>query len=217
MLLPQQVIAIPSDSKRPELAPAFFIAIIAYPASTEVERRSLFVMALRRDYFQRLACDGKRRWQARAIEPMLLALPQDVAEIALRNGMRRLRDYRMIAARMAATIITASSDREVRLLNAFDERIVTHLTTENKFSGSIEVQNSRWGSSKSVLHLALALRNEIMTSRDEIYDDMAIERLLDEPKWLDDAITNAEIFRNFICGDPLFRINAADTITVAAG
>lgn len=217
MLMPQQVIVIPSDPERPELAPAFFIAIIAYPACTEVERRSLFVMALRRNYFQRLACDGKRRWQARAIEPMLLALPQDVAEIALRIGMRRLRDYRMIAARMAATIITASSDMEVRLLNTVDERIVTHLATENKFAGSIEVQNSRWGSSKSVLHLALALRNEIMTSRDEIYDDMAIERLLDEPKWLDGAITNAEIFRNFICGDPLFRINAADTITVAAG
>ena len=215
--MPQQVIAIPFDPERPELAPAFFIAIIAYPASAEIKQRSLFVLALRQNYFQRLACDGKRRWQVRAIEPMLLALPRDVTEIALRNGMRRLRDYRMIAARMAATMMTASSDGDVRLLNAVAERIVSHLATENKSLAPIEVQNCQWGSSKSVLHLALALRNEIMKLRDEIYDDMAIGKLLDEPKWLNDAITNAEIFRNFICGDPLFRIDTADTITVAAG
>jgi hypothetical protein len=216
-LMPQQVIALPIDPERPELAPAFFIAIIAYPGSSEIEKRSLFVMALRRSYFQRLACDGTRRWKARAIEPMLLALPEDITEIALRYGMRRLRDYRMIAARMAATMMTAGSESEVRFLNTIGKRIVTHLATESEFLPPTETQKWQWGNSKPVLHLALALRNEIMTLRDEIYDDMAIEKLLDEPKWLDGAITNAEIFRDFICGSPLFRIDAADTITVAAG
>ena len=212
----QEAIAIPVDPERPELAPAFFIAIIAYPAATEIERRSLFVMALRRNFFLRLAYDGKRRWQARAIEPMLLALPQDVTETTLKYGMRRLRNYRMIAARMAATMMTANSDREVRISKNVGEHVVTHLATETKSLPSLDVRNCQWGRSKSVLHLALALRNEIMTLRDEIYDDMAIEKLLDEPNWLDDAINNAAIFRNFICGNPIFRINSADTITVSA-
>ena len=147
---------------------------------------------------------------------MLLALPQDVSETTLKYGMRRLRDYRMIAARMAATMMTASSDREVRIFKNVGEHVVTHLATETKSLPSLDVRNCQWGRSKSVLHLALALRNEIMTLRDEIYDDMAIEKLLDEPNWLDDAINNAEIFRNLICGNPIFRIKSVDTITVSA-
>lgn len=213
----RQVVNVPIDPERPELAPAFFIAIIAYPYSTEIERRSLFVMALRRSYFQRLAHDGRRRWQARAIEPMLLALPADVTDTALRYGMRRLRDYRMIAARRAAMMMTVSTDSEKRMLNAVAGRVVTHLATEKKSPEPINVEHRQWGASKPVLHLALALRHEVMTMRDEIYDDIAIEKMLDEPERLDGAITNAEIFHNFICGSPVFRINDADTITVVAG
>jgi hypothetical protein len=55
-----------------------------------------------------------------------------------------------------------------------------------------------------------------MMVRDEIYDDIAIEKLLDQPEWLDGAISNAEVFRGFICGSPLFGINDADTIMIAA-
>jgi hypothetical protein len=213
--MPRQVVSVPIDPERPELAPAFLIAITAYPDSAEIERRALFVMALRRSYFLHLAHDGKRRWQARAIEPMLLALPADVTDTALRYGMLRLRNYRMIAARMAATMMTISTNNEKQLLDAVAKRTAIHLATEYKSKGPTNIC-CQWGASKPVLHLALALRHQVMMVRDEIYDDIAIEKLLDEPEWLDGAISNAEIFRGFICGLPLFGINDADTIMIAA-
>ena len=114
-------------------------------------------------------------------------------------------------------MMTVSTDSEKRMLDAVAGRVVTHLATENKSPEPINVEHRQWGASKPVLHLALALRHEVMTMRDEIYDDIAIEKMLDEPERLDGAITNAEIFHNFICGSPLFRINDADTITVVAG
>jgi hypothetical protein len=218
--MPRDVIKILIDPDRPEYAPAQYLAIIAYPRKDEIDRRSLFMMTLRRHYFDMLARDEAQKNKPRMIEPFLFAISEKMMKDGLSRGMDRLQDQRLIAAEMAFKIIRTRNDGDKISLNAVAEMVSLHfsnLSETGKGPTPPNLEHRQWGTSKPVMHLALTLRNELFrVSPDKSEKDTAITDLLDRPEWLMRAIADAEVFRNYICNSPDFRIYDADTIKVEA-
>lgn len=203
--MPQEIITITMDTAKPEMAPAKFLAILAYPQADDADKRGTFMMALRAEYFTILAHDVERRGQPITVEPALLALERshrDLLGRSYKDGVRRIRDDRLTAARMAATVMYY--DHAGEKINV--TKVAEYVANLHADSGGGETSNifrGRWGPSRPVLHLALALRDAI-NARTGADGDYPLHDLLDRPDWIGTAIPAAETIRQHIVGSPLF-------------
>lgn len=201
--MPQQLITIPIDASTPEMAPAAFLATLAYPGTADSDKRGAFLMALRADYFAFLAHDSDRRWQSRAIEPALLEISKAKLGRARGNGIRLIRDYRLTAARMAATILHHDAAGVRLSVNKVAESVAGDLGDVDG-GNTTNILHRQWGTSRPALHLGLALR-DVIINRGGIDGDYPIHDLLDRPEWIEQAVPAAEIIRQHLVTSPLFR------------
>ena len=162
--MPQGIITITMDTAMPEMAPAKFLALLAYPGAAETEKRGTFLVALRAEYFTILAHDVERRWQPITVEPALLALERshrDLLGRSYKDGVRRIIDDRLTAARMAKTVIYYNHTGEKINITKVAEH-VAELLAAGGGGESSNIFKRKWGKSKPVLHLALAMRDAII-------------------------------------------------------
>lgn len=195
---PRQSITISIDARAPEIGPAALLALVAYPEGDQTDARGTFLMALRANFYDFLARDPERRMDARLIEPLLFASPRKFLERSLKKGHTQLK-HRVIAARMAATIIHENAAAVPLSVNAVAQRVVNAGLADS----DANVKSRHWSPSKPVLHLALAIRDTVI-QRHGIAGDYPYAGLLDAPDWIEGALVAAETLREFIISSPLF-------------
>ena len=206
--MPSEIISIPVDPPLQHLGAAAYLAVLAYPKSTQFSRRDELIEAFKAWMVKRAIQAGQKRSIFRAD---LRATRWRDIDGEFSKASRLITSRRGVARNIVLPRLIRGGlwDVPIGEKSATINRALTR--TFDNANGVKNAYRRVWSESKPVLHLAFGLENALS---DHLSSNktVALPDLLINPGWLSAAIENAEGIRHALVLTPQIRIHERDTI-----